>query len=272
MTEHIEANAAPSVRQVAEWTGLKVIGAGFGRTGTLSLKSALEILGFSPCYHMLSVLEKPSDVLRWEAIARGESRDWRGILAGYQATVDWPAVSFYKELFQEFPDAKVVLSVRDPERWYESSSSTIYQMHKNKLIRSPLLSPLITLLSGGRNRIGRMVDKLVWHDEFHDRFEDKAYALEIFNRHIEEVKLTIPANQLLVYEVKQGWGPLCEFLGVEVPAGTPFPRLNERDNFVGNQFWKIGQRAIQGGLVLLAGSAAVLVAWQLLRRGKPVGA
>src|SRR5579884_3535914 len=109
--------------------GLKIIGAGFGRTGTLSVKAALEELGFGPCYHMIEVFQHPDHLLQWEAATRGEAIDWRKLLEGYQAAVDWPACSFYKQLMEIYPDAKVLLTVRDPEKWYESVISTIYQPH-----------------------------------------------------------------------------------------------------------------------------------------------
>src|SRR5712692_3824595 len=111
-----------------EWSGLKIIGAGFGRTGTLSLKHALEELGFGPCYHMEELFDKPGVDAQWDAIVRGEPVDWNTVFKGYQATVDWPACAFYKALMQAYPDAKVLLTVRDPEKWYESVSSTIYQV------------------------------------------------------------------------------------------------------------------------------------------------
>jgi hypothetical protein len=207
---------------------VKVIGAGFGRTGTMSLKAALETLGFGPCYHMIEVFEHPEHVGFWEAAWRREPVDWDGFLAGYEATVDWPACTFYKELLERHPDAKVLLSVRDPERWYESTRNTIYEM--SKITASSRLSRLVFAFVGlfvpGVFKIGRMGDEIIWQGTFDGRFEDRAHAIEVFDRHNEEVRRRVPADQLLVYEVKQGWGPLCEFLGVEEPD-EPFPRLND---------------------------------------------
>jgi hypothetical protein len=201
------------------WNGLKVIGAGFGRTGTLSVKTALEELGFGPCYHMVEVFSKPGAMEQWDAIVRGEPVDWNTIFEGYQASVDWPACAFYKEQMQAYPDAKVLLTIRDPEKWYESASSTIF--------------------SGVRDRPtdsahAQMVNALVWEGTFDGKFEDKDYAIAVFNRHIAEVKQYVPAEKLLVYNVKEGWEPLCGFLGVKVPD-NPFPRLNDRDNFIANK-------------------------------------
>jgi Sulfotransferase domain len=200
-----------------EWSGLKIIGAGFGRTGTLSLKYALEELGFRPCYHMTELFSKPGASEMWEAIARGAPVDWNTVFAGYQATVDWPACAFYKELMQAYPEAKVLLTVREPEKWYESARNTIYQVTD-------------------RNRLSphaRMINSLIWEGTFDCRFEDKAYAIAIFQRHIEEVRQFVPAEKLLVYAVKEGWEPLCAFLGVKVPVDTPFPHLNDREEFMG---------------------------------------
>src|SRR5690242_6606844 len=107
---------------------MRVIGAGMGRTGTLSLKAALERLGFEPCYHMLEVMEHPDHVSLWSAMARGEAVPWDRVLGGYQATVDWPACTYWRELTSAYPQARVLLSVRDPERWYESMRTTVYRI------------------------------------------------------------------------------------------------------------------------------------------------
>jgi hypothetical protein len=203
--------------------GLKVIGAGFGRTGTLSLKHALEELGFGPCYHMSELFEKPHVDEQWDAIVSGEPADWPAIFKGYQATVDWPACAFYKELMQVYPNAKVLLSVRDPEKWYESVTSTIYPVSHQNANSNP-----------DRSVHRHMVDTLIWQRTFDNRFEDKEYAIGVFLRHNEEVKQHVPAEKLLVYNVKEGWEPLCAFLGVEVPAGKPFPHDNDRATFLGD--------------------------------------
>ena len=209
---------------------MKVIGAGFGRTGTWSLKAALEELGFGPCYHMTEVFAHPGHADFWGSAWRGEPVDWEGVLGGYEATVDWPACTFYEELMERHPEAKVLLSVRDPEPWYESTRSTIYELSM-LLESSPiarLIFGLISLLvfggfAGGRSSI---VNDMIWQGTFDGRFEDKAYAIEVFERHNEEVKRRVPSERLLVYEVTEGWVPLCEFLGVPEPEET-FPHLND---------------------------------------------
>ena len=207
---------------------MKVIGAGFGRTGTMSLKAALEKLGSGPCYHMTEVFAHPEHTSFWLSAWRGEPVDWEGVLGAYEAAVDWPACTFYEELMERHPEAKVLLSVRDPERWYDSTRNTIYELSKITA-RSPMFRAIFavsSLLSTGRPSRGSLAYEIIWDGTFDGRFEDKAYAIKVFERHTEEVKRRVPPEQLLVYEVGQGWGPLCEFLGVEVPE-EPFPRLND---------------------------------------------
>jgi hypothetical protein len=209
---------------------VKVIGAGFGRTGTTSLKVALEKLGFDPCYHMTEVFAHPDHADFWVAAWHGEPVDWDGVLGDYEATVDWPACTFYEELMRRNPEAKVLLSVRDPERWYESTRSTIYEL--TSLVEGSAISRIIfgvisLLIFGGfTGRRSSLASDIIWQGTFDGRFEDKAYAIGVFERHNEEVKRHVPRERLLVYEVKEGWGPLCEFLAVPVPD-EPFPYLND---------------------------------------------
>ncbi len=191
---------------------VKIIGSGFGRTGTLSLKSALEVLYLGPCYHMVEVFQHPEHMALWQAAADGQNIDWETILGGYNAAVDWPAAAFYESLMQRYPDAKVILTVRDPEAWYLSVARTI--------------GPTVSAHKGGDASFRQMADRVIWDGTFDGRFDEKAYALEIFEQHIRKVKETVPRDRLLVYEVSQGWEPLCRFLAAEVPENTPFPRLN----------------------------------------------
>ncbi len=201
---------------------MNVIGAGFGRTGTLSLKVALEALGFGPCYHMVEVFERPQDVAHWQAAAEGKPVAWADLFAGYRATVDWPACTFYAGLMQAYPDAKVVLTVRDPHRWYESVRDTIYatSVGREGEVPPPQMQPFI-----------RMVDTLIWQRTFGGAFADQAHAIAVFTQHNQEVQARVPPDRLLVFDVAQGWEPLCRFLGVPVPAGRPFPHLNDRASF-----------------------------------------
>ena len=205
-----------------------MIGAGFGRTGTTSLKAALETLGFDPCYHMTEVFAHPRDAEVWRAAMRGEPVDWDALLGPYEATVDWPGCTFYRELMQRYPDAKVLLSVRDPERWYRSTLETIYELSSvaSASRRSRTVFGFMTLLAFGGFMRGGLDRDLIWDGTFDGRFEDEHHAMAVFERHNEEVRRSVPPERLLVYEVGQGWGPLCEFLGLPEPD-EPFPRLND---------------------------------------------
>jgi hypothetical protein len=209
---------------------MQVIGAGFGRTGTMSLKVALERLGFGPCYHMTEIFAHPEHTGFWLSVWRREPADWDGVLGNYQATVDWPGCTFYEELMERHPGAKVLLSVRDPDRWYESTRSTIYELSKITA-RSPLFRAVFaasSLLRSGKLQAGSIAYEIIWDGTFDGRFEDKDYAIEVFERHTEDVKRHVPPERLLIYEVGQGWGPLCAFLGVPEPD-VPFPRLNDAE-------------------------------------------
>jgi hypothetical protein len=197
---------------------LSVIGAGFGRTGTLSLKLALEQLGFGPCYHMLEVLKNPQAPGYWEAAADGGPVDWERIFDGYRSTVDWPSATFYRELAEAYPDAKVVLSVRDPDAWFASTQATIFKA-------IPDLPPEAT----PDDPFLRMVVKVIG-DLFGRRMHDKDRLIEVYERHNETVRRVIPAERLLVYDVAEGWAPLCAFLGVPVPDG-PMPKVNSTEDF-----------------------------------------
>ncbi|MEL6856788.1 MAG: sulfotransferase family protein [Pseudomonadota bacterium] len=203
---------------------LQVIGAGFGRTGTLSMKAALEQLGYVKCHHMVEVLmAKDSEQLDyWDAVGQGERPGWDAIFEGYQASVDFPSSVYWKELAEAYPEAKVVLTVRSFESWYKSAAGTIYAVGKKQ--------PAWTRLIPKPRKIDRMAKSIIWDGKFDGKFEDKAHAESVWNAHIEEVKSTLPAERLLVFEVKDGWGPLCAFLDKPVPEG-PFPRVNDTEQF-----------------------------------------
>lgn len=207
---------------------MEVIGAGFGRTGTSSLKVALERLGFGPCYHMEELLSNPSHLSFWESVVGGEDVDWRGFFRDYGAAVDWPACSYYEELMEVYPEAKVILTVRDPERWHASALRTIYEISNTRV--SAFFFAVTGLFAPRFGGLGRMTGDLIWSGTFHDRFEEREHALRVFHDHTEEVKRTVPPERLLVYEVKEGWGPLCRFLDVEAPE-EPFPHLNDASAF-----------------------------------------
>jgi hypothetical protein len=206
---------------------LKVIGAGFGRTGTLSLKHALEQLGFGPCYHMLETLEHPAHDALWLALARGESDDWHAILDGYQASVDWPAIMIWKELVAAYPQAKVILTLRDPEAWFASASQTIFARMRD--FAAALARDDAASVDPARRVHMRMVNAAVVNRAFGGNL-DQDHAIQVFNAHNDEVRRTVPPERLLVYESGEGWEPLCSFLGVPVPD-SPYPKVNTTDDF-----------------------------------------
>lgn len=199
---------------------LKVIGAGFGRTGTSSLKIALEKLGFGKCFHMTEMRDNPRSLDQWMDVLDGRP-DWDAIFDGYQSAVDWPSSAYYKEQLAVYPNARVILTVRNPESWYRSVSETIFPV-------SHLLAPKwMPWLPAILRKLHRLVFTAIWDGTFGGRFEDKATAVRIFNEHIENVKREVPAERLLVFDVGDGWGPLCQFLGVDTIPDEPFPRVNE---------------------------------------------
>jgi len=199
---------------------IKVIGAGFGRTGTMSIKVALEELGFDKCYHMIDVMKNRGHAQFWDDASQGKAVQWDKVFEGCQATVDWPGCTFYRELMKKYPDAKVLLTVREPETWYDSMYSTVYQLRHGAL---GWLTPFVPSLKA----MPKMLQHLIWGGTFDDRFEDKQYAIKLFNDHIAEVKRVVPPERLLVYSVKEGWDPLCRFLDVPIPQ-TPFPHVNSK--------------------------------------------
>jgi len=194
---------------------LKVIGAGLGRTGTLSLKLALEQLGFGPCYHMTEVLMDPSRGAGWVRAAERQA-DWDAIFAGFESTVDYPGCGFWRELTRYYPTAKVLLSVRDPQDWFDSTQATIFSDEHSK--------PFV------RSALAQFFSKTVF-EPYGNLIHDRDFMTTAFQRHNAEVERGVPPDRLLVYEVKQGWVPLCKFLEVPIPA-SPFPRVNSREERV----------------------------------------
>ena len=197
---------------------MDVIGAGFGRTGTLSLRTALERLGFGPCMHMIPLLDDPERAALFRRAAEGEFRCLARALDGHRSTVDWPGTYFWRELVRAHPDAKVVLTVRDPGAWYDSAYRTIFQAATH-------MPP-----SPGGGRPIDMAHALVWEGTFGGRFADRDHAIRVFAEHNAAVRREVPADRLLEFEVSQGWAPLCDFLGVPVPD-EPFPRSNDSASF-----------------------------------------
>ncbi len=210
---------------------MKVIGAGLPRTGTLTQKLALERLGFEPCYHWVNLIADLDQVEVWHRAFEGE-QVWGEVFDGYPATVDWPGGFFYAQLAEAYPQAKVVLSVREPRAWEQSYRDTIGEMCRGE--------SLIRLLSDSRREIDprwrrylELVDRLLWGSR--SPFGEGSSPQQMIDqmvRYNEQVQRTIPAERLLVWEVGEGWGPLCDFLDVEVPE-EPLPHANDRETFVG---------------------------------------
>jgi len=194
---------------------LKVVGAGVGRTGTHSLKIALEQLLVGRCHHMIEILGDPGQAPGWIDAIEGRTVDWSTMLAGYVSLVDWPGCSFWPELSEANPEALVVLSVRDPESWYRSASNTIFQSFDKV---PPELQPWMEAV------------KVLLRDRFSDRFDDPTAMMEAFERHNSAVRQAIPSRSLLEWAPKDGWDPLCDRLGLEVP-NVPFPVTNTTDEF-----------------------------------------
>ena len=211
---------------------MKIIGAGFGRTGTVSLQQAFERLGY-PCYHMQEVMKAydRGQVEQWTKVLHGEEIDWQALFSGYEATVDFPACVFYRELMEAFPDAKVVLSVRDAQSWWKSYS---------KLIRLVLRTQFFNFVPMFR-KFAAMNNRLI--DYVFDGQMTEEACIRRYNQHIEEVRATVPEDRLLVYSVTEGWEPLCHFLGHPVPE-VPFPHANagitELRKKIIEQFWHQG--------------------------------
>ncbi len=199
---------------------LDVVGAGFGRTGTNSLKIALEMLGFGPCHHMFEVRDRPEQIRFWAAAARGERNDWDTVFQDFRSAVDWPSTYFWREIAAHYPLAPVILSVRPEEAWVKSIQATIYESLRSRHQRTEPLA----------REQGEMVYDIVERRTFSERLGDPDHALAVYRAHIADVKATIAPARLLVYDVAEGWEPLCCHLGVPVP-GVPFPRTNSTDEF-----------------------------------------
>jgi hypothetical protein len=197
---------------------LHVIGAGWGRTGTLSTKLALERLGLGPCYHMIEVFRTHPEHRRlWRRAAAGDEVDWSEIFGGYRAAVDWPTCAFWRELAEAYPLAKVVLTSRPAEDWYESFEATI----SNGIPRQH---------PGDADETGAMMNEVIVRRSFGSRAGERRDLIDRYEEHVAEVVEELPAERLLVWSPAEGWAPLCEFLAVPVPT-HPFPRVNDRGDF-----------------------------------------
>ncbi|WP_135503647.1 sulfotransferase family protein [Roseovarius aestuariivivens] len=200
---------------------LQIIGSGFGRTGTKSLKAAIERLGFTPCHHMHEVVENPAQVAHWQAIAEGRPVDWEAVFAGYAAQVDWPGAHVWRELAESCPEARIIHSVRPEDKWWASFERTIAKLLT--LYRDLPLPPHIRDMMDA-------FDRMVVQTTFAGKITDKATALAAYRQREADVRAALPPERLLVFDVAQGWDPLCDFLGLPAPD-EPFPHHNLRADF-----------------------------------------
>jgi hypothetical protein len=232
---------------------LKIIGVGFGRTGTESLYTALNQLGF-PCYHMFEVVKNKANKTHldfWLKVARsvpGTAHDWEQVFSRYTAAVDNPACVVWRELMERYPDAKVILTLhpKGPQAWYESTMETIYFTENQWQFR------VLAATTPFGNKFRVMTRKLIWERNHQGTITDRQKAIAHYQQHIETIKAEVPADKLLIFTADQGWNPLCEFIGAQVPA-NPFPNINSRA-----QFQKIKQEMSKGAYVILAVGAVVL--------------
>lgn len=199
---------------------LEIIGAGFGRTGTNSLKVALEILGYQPCYHMFEVKENPEHVEFWNMAYKSNNADWRSFFRNYIAAVDWPAAAFVTEISSIYKQAKIILTVRDPEEWYESAKNTIFLGMANfeKIDNQETKERM------------KMAKRIILEGIFSGKYNDKSHCIKVFLEHTKNIRKKISSDKLLEFDVSEGWKPLCEFLDFEVPV-KDFPHTNTRKSF-----------------------------------------
>ncbi len=185
---------------------LQVIGTGFGRTGTDSMRTALNMLGVGPTHHMLELSDRPELYRLWIELAHGAKPDWEALFDGYRACMDWPSACYWRELIALNPDARVILTWRSAESWWASFEKTILKVWRWPIEKSPLIHWVGDRVFGGRP-------------------DDRAHAIAVYEAHVAEVKATVPAHRLLVHRLGDGWEPLCAHLGVAVPA-EPYPSRN----------------------------------------------
>lgn len=195
---------------------LEIIGAGFGRTGTESLREALSILGFGPCHHMHELRDNPEKIGPWhDYFCGGAQLDLDRLFDGYRSQVDWPGAHLWREAAARYPAAKVILSVRDLDKWYASYAKTI------KVFRETEMPPQAAHM----RQIQEFCDVLLA-----DRTDTRESAIAAFEAHVADVKSSIPPERLLVYELGSGWEPLCAFLEVPMPDQA-YPHTNATAEF-----------------------------------------
>ncbi len=206
--------------------GLEIIGAGFGRTGTLSLKFALEELGFNKCYHMTEIPRVAHHIGSWRQAAAGKNVDWHFLFQGYKAAVDWPSCNYWRDQLRAFPEAKIILTKRDADSWYESVMNTIWpaSVKGRELARS----------NGNFDKVSQdrssMVFEVIWDGIFDGRMSEKEFVIGKYEKHNQAVIDEVPSSKLLIYEPGEGWEPLCQFLECSQPS-TDYPNVNSTEEF-----------------------------------------
>ncbi|MFY9252970.1 MAG: sulfotransferase family protein [Fuerstiella sp.] len=201
---------------------LQVIGIGYPRTGTMSQKHALEKLALGPCYHMIEVFRHPQHAQFWMSAIdnHGTSTDWHSVFNGFLSTADAPACHFWKQLAEYYPNAKFILTTREADSWYDSFVTTVYQA-----MTHPERSP-----DEEHRHVQQMAKRLILDTMFEGRFEDREFAIRRFHQHNAAVTAAFSKDKLLVFDVADGWDPLCKFLNVPIP-NEAFPQSNTREEF-----------------------------------------
>lgn len=212
---------------------LYVIGAGLSRTGTTTLRKVIEDLGFGPCYNSTELFVRPRGIEFWEALERREDVDFEAFFSDYNSIIGFPGYIFHQDLKARYPEAKVILSHRDPKEWYDDISSTVFESessHVNKQYAREA-SSIDPYLGDCIDRIHALQVRMLEEDYFEGRFSEKDYAVNRYSEWNDEIKEMYGEDELLVYQVTEGWEPVCDFLGVPVPVDEPFPHLNHPDKF-----------------------------------------
>ncbi|WP_310498752.1 sulfotransferase [Sandarakinorhabdus sp.] len=239
---------------------LQVIGAGYGRTGTMSTFTALNQLGF-PCYHMVEVIRNPANkghLEFWGRVAdspAGAAHDWEQVFANYTAMVDFPGSCVWHELLVAYPDAKVLMTLHPggSSAWYDSAIETIYFTENRWFWK------VLEVLTPFGRKMGPMCRKLIWQRTLQGAMVNRAAAMAQYDRQLAEVVAAVPPDRLLVFTANQGWAPLCTFLGVPVPD-TPFPNVNDRAQF--QMMFKSMKRAAIA-MVFIGAAVAAAIGWWL---------
>lgn len=176
------------------------------------MREALTILGFGPCHHMYEVMGNPVQKPLCRAMVAGGPKVWDSLFDEYTSCVDWPSAAYWRELIEVYPEAKVILTWRSAESWWDSFSRTI-----------------LPGIKGGEDpaAVGKV---LIEAQVFGGRLDDRDHAMALYRANVEAVMAEVPAGRLLVHRLGDGWAPLCAHLGVPVPD-VPYPHGNSAEAF-----------------------------------------